>query len=39
MVCVSWWGLALLLLAVAGLGFALHFAWHWWLLSRPDRPG
>jgi hypothetical protein len=37
MVCLSWWTLIVLLLGAAALGFVLHFAWHWWLLSRPDR--
>jgi hypothetical protein len=36
MVCVPWWLLAVIVIGAVGLGFAAHFAWHWWLLSRPD---
>ena len=36
MVCLSWSVLIALLIAAVGLGFVLHFAWHWYLLSRPD---
>ena len=25
-----------IVVAVGALGFIVHFAWHWWLLSRPD---
>jgi hypothetical protein len=39
MVCLAWWVLVVLLIAAAALGFALHFAWTWWLLSRPDFRG
>jgi hypothetical protein len=34
--CLSWWLLLLIVIAVGALGFVVHFAWHWWLLSRPD---
>jgi hypothetical protein len=36
MVCLPWWLLALVVLGAGALGFIVHFAWHWWLLSRPD---
>lgn len=39
MVCLPWWWMLVLALIVGGLGFVLHFGWHWYLLSRPDRPG
>lgn len=35
MLCLSWWLFAVLLLGTAALGFIVHFAWQWWLLSRP----
>jgi hypothetical protein len=37
MVCLSWWALIPLVLAAVAAGFLLCFAWHWWLLSRPDK--
>jgi hypothetical protein len=36
MLCLPWWLFVVVAAGVAALGFALHFAWHWWLLSRPD---
>jgi hypothetical protein len=36
MVCLPWWLLVLIVIGAVALGFVAHFAWHWWLLSRPD---
>jgi hypothetical protein len=35
MLCWPWW-LLVVVVSAGALGFVLHFAWHWWLLSRPD---
>jgi hypothetical protein len=37
MVCLSWWSVILIAVGSGALGFVLHFGWHWWLLSRPDK--
>ena len=39
MVCLPWWWLLVIVVVAAALGVILHFGWHWYLLSRPDRPG
>jgi hypothetical protein len=36
MLCWPWWLLVVVVVSAGALGFVLHFAWHWWLLSRPD---
>jgi hypothetical protein len=36
MLCVPWWLLVVIVVGAGALGFIFHFAWHWWLLSRPD---
>ena len=38
MICVPWWLLVMIVLGAAAFGVILHFGWHWYLLSRPDRP-
>jgi hypothetical protein len=38
MICLQWWLLVMVVLGAAALGVILHFGWHWYLLSRPDRP-
>ena len=39
MICLPWWLLVVIVLAAGALGVVLHFGLHWYLLSRPDRPG
>jgi hypothetical protein len=36
MVCLPWWLFFLIVIGAVALGIVVHFAWHWWLLSRPD---
>jgi hypothetical protein len=36
MVCWPWWLLGLIVIGAFALGVVAHFAWLWWVLSRPD---
>jgi hypothetical protein len=36
MLCLPWWLFVVVVAGAVALGFLVHFAWHWWLLSGPD---